>query len=138
MLYFWDLIPFLTALETHNYSHCITLVEFNRDRRAIAQLDNQPSQIVLSFQTKSYTIKIYRQDNRLLMDVYNKKISDSILNGALVETASSPDGTAYWHKDKGKFIFRVYQRTDGHKWITINPYGQAFDEIWEGEMQSFK
>jgi hypothetical protein len=96
------------------------------------------SQIVLSFQTKSYTIKIYRQDNRLLMDVYNKKTSDLMLNGAPVETASSPDGTSYWHKEKGKFIVRVYQRTDGRKWITINPYGQAVDEIWEGEIQPEK
>lgn len=132
MLYLWDSTSFLTALETRNCSHCITLVECSPE---IAQLD---SQIVLSFQTKSYTIKIYRQDNRLLMDVYNKKTSDLMLNGAPVETASSPDGTSYWHKEKGKFIVRVYQRTDGRKWITINPYGQAVDEIWEGEIQPEK
>jgi hypothetical protein len=129
MLYLWDL-TFSTALETRNCSHCITLVEFSH-LSAIAQLN---SQIVLSFQTKSYDIKIYRQANLLLMDVYNKKTSDMMLNGAPVETASSPDGTSYWHRERGKFIFRVYQRTDGRKWITINPYGQAVDEIWEGEI----
>jgi hypothetical protein len=131
MLYLLDLTSFLAALEMYNHSHCIALVEFSRDRRAISQLD---SQIVLSFQTKTYTIKIYRQESRLLMDVYNKKTSDWMLNGAQLETASSPDGTSYWHNDKGKFIFRVYQRTDGRKWIVVNPYGQAFDEIWEGEI----
>jgi hypothetical protein len=130
MLYLWDL-TFLTALETHHYSHCITLVKIN-PLSAIAQLN---SQIVLSFQTKSYDIKIYRVDNRLLMDVYNKKTSNLMLNSAPVETASSPDGTGYWYRNKGKFIFRVYQRTDGRKWITINPYGQAVDEIWESEIQ---
>ncbi|NJK49383.1 hypothetical protein HC931_15570 [Candidatus Gracilibacteria bacterium] len=130
MLYLWDLALFW-AVETRNCLHCIALVEFSSNYGAIAQLD---SQIVLSFQTKTYTIKIYRQESRLLMDVYNKKTSDWMLNGALVETASSPDGTSYWHREKGKFIFRVYQRTDGRKWIIINSYGQAFDEIWEGEI----
>ncbi|NJO94453.1 MAG: hypothetical protein HC820_09260 [Hydrococcus sp. RM1_1_31] len=54
-----------------------------------------------------------------------------MLDRAPVRVVNSSTGTGYWYRNK--FTFRVFERTDGRKWLTINQYGQAVDEIWESE-----
>jgi len=85
----------------------------------------------LAFETRNYAVKIYSQENRLLMDVYNKKIANFMLVGTPVRVTYSSTGSGYWYRNQ--FTFRIFERADGRKWLTINQYGQAMDEIWEGQ-----
>ncbi|NJO94452.1 MAG: hypothetical protein HC820_09255 [Hydrococcus sp. RM1_1_31] len=43
------------------------------DPSAIASLKQKNSETILAFETRNYAVKIYCQENRLLMDIYNKK-----------------------------------------------------------------
>ena len=81
-------------------------------------------QDVVFFQTDSYAIRVFRQNNQLFMNAYNKRTNSTEQNGAFASVDTSVGGQAAYVSFGNNFIRDNQRQSVGYR-ATINTEGDA-------------
>lgn len=78
---------------------------------------------VASFETNNYSVKVFRQRGRLLMNVYNRRTRTQELNWASAEAVTSARGTSYYSGTRNHG-YNVSRTANGRYLLEVRHYGR--------------
>lgn len=105
---------------TATYNSRTLLVE--RVQVTTGTSNNTPGETVVSFQTPTYTVRVFRQNDRLLMNVFNKRTQRQELNGVAAIATRTSQGTTY-SNETGNLGY--YARTGRNNRFRLDVYSNS-------------
>ncbi|MEC4982917.1 MAG: hypothetical protein SAJ37_07710 [Oscillatoria sp. PMC 1068.18] len=84
-----------------------------------ANPDSLEDSTVIAFETNEYAVRVYHKQGQLLMNLYDKRSRNLVLNGTLADSITANGGTSYFHSRNGTEYFARVEGNNRYL-LTIN------------------
>lgn len=121
-------VPHVIAQNSLSLSKTVIMVE-----KQTCQFSSLDHSLLMVFETSNYCVEIHESTNQTFLSLYDKKAMTWLVQKVELESVRDNWGIGYWYRDSLR-TFRIYQRNDGYRWLTIQYLGQQGEEIWENEL----